>query len=569
MSTTRTTILVASTDPTTRGELSSTLGAVDGWSVHYSDDGPGTIQACRDVSPALVLLDQALDRGGEEVCRAVRQLPGARQAAIVVLGREGQTSGLEELLAAGADDYLELPCADQLLLHRLERALRDPVLRGTGAGRDEACAGRVLEEVEQAFLRREDPDPVALLLVSTSLSGRPGGHEPDEVAREAYSDEVIVMLDEALACFQGSYRGTSSTMALRVYPHGSGRFLVLAEGLERVEDAARLATALQEGLGGPVDQGAGEFLSVVNVGISSSPSDTQDAAELVRHAETACYCSRQEGGSNVQYYTESMSRWAFERITLERSLRDAIDREELEVYYQPRVAIADRRVIGFEALVRWNHPELGLVSPGQFIPLAEETGLIVPIGEWVLRTACEQAARWQSQGFDPVRVSVNLSAAQFREPGLEGVVGSVLEETGLAPSMLELEVTESMLMTDAERTVEILQRLKAMGIHLSIDDFGTGYSSLSYLKRFPIDALKIDRSFVREVTTNPDDAAIATSIILMGHSLRLSVVAEGVEEERQLSFLQVLQCNEAQGFLFSPPVPAAQAEAFLSKAEAA
>ena len=258
-----------------------------------------------------------------------------------------------------------------------------------------------------------------------------------------------------------------------------------------------------------------------------------------------------------------MSRWAFERLTLERSLRDAVERGEMEVYYQPRVDIKTRRAVGFEALVRWNHPQLGLVSPAQFIPLAEETGLIIPLGEWVLRTACRQNREWQAAGLPPVRISVNLSAAQFTQQDLFEVVTGILEEVGLAADWLELEVTESMLMKDAESTVETLKQLKSAGIHLSIDDFGTGYSSLSYLKRFPIDALKIDRSFIREVTTNPDDAAIATSIILMGHSLRLSVVAEGVEEESQLAFLQVLQCNEIQGYLFSPPVPAARAEAFL------
>jgi EAL domain-containing protein (putative c-di-GMP-specific phosphodiesterase class I) len=218
-----------------------------------------------------------------------------------------------------------------------------------------------------------------------------------------------------------------------------------------------------------------------------------------------------------------------------------------------------------EALVRWKHPQLGMVSPAQFIPLAEETGLIVPIGEWVLEEACRQNKSWQDDGLSPIRISVNLSAVQFRQTQLHEMVARVLKETGLNPEWLELELTESMLMNDIDSTIETLKRLKSFGIHLSIDDFGTGYSSLSYLRRFPIDALKIDRSFIREVTTNTDDAAIATSIILMGNSLRLSVVAEGVEDESQLAFLQVLQCNEAQGFLFSPPVPAEQAAQFLGR----
>ena len=345
-----------------------------------------------------------------------------------------------------------------------------------------------------------------------------------------------------------------------------GRILMVLTQLAHQQDLARLGSQLQERLGGSFTHRGIDFRRVVNIGVASFPTDGRDADEIIDCAETASYCSRQEGGSNIQFYTAAMNRWAFERLTLERSLRDAVERDEMVVYYQPRVDIKTRRVVGFEALVRWNHPQLGMVSPAQFIPLAEETGLIIPLGEWVLRTACKQNKAWQLAGLPPVRVSVNLSGAQFYKDDLYKTVKDVLEETGLDPDWLELEVTESMLMKDAESTIETLHKLKSAGIHLSIDDFGTGYSSLSYLKRFPIDALKIDRSFIREVTTNPDDAAIATSIILMGHSLRLSVVAEGVEEESQLAFLQVLQCNEIQGFLFSPPVPADRAEGFLRQA---
>ena len=238
------------------------------------------------------------------------------------------------------------------------------------------------------------------------------------------------------------------------------------------------------------------------------------------------------------------------------------------VYYQPRVDIETRAIIGMEALVRWIHPQFGLVSPGQFIPLAEETGLIVPIGDWVMRESCRQNAEWRALGLPPIRVSVNLSPVQFRKPTLHDTVVAALDETGLQADGLELEVTESLLMIDPAETAAVLGRLRAKGIHISIDDFGTGYSSLSYLKRFPINALKIDRSFVTDVTCNADDAAIATAIILMGHSLKLSVVAEGVETENQLEFLKVLQCNEVQGYLFSPPVPADRAQVMLEEQQA-
>jgi EAL domain-containing protein (putative c-di-GMP-specific phosphodiesterase class I)/DNA-binding response OmpR family regulator len=249
-----------------------------------------------------------------------------------------------------------------------------------------------------------------------------------------------------------------------------------------------------------------------------------------------------------------------------RELAGAVERGELFIEYQPKLNVRSRQVVGMEALVRWRHPRLGLVRPNEFIPLAEETGLIVPIGEWVLRAACRQNKLWQDLGLQPIRMAVNLSQVQFQRPELCEVVAGVLEESELQPEWLELELTESMLMRDVHATIDSLRRLHSAGIHLSIDDFGTGYSSLSYLRRFPIDALKIDQSFVREVISDPDDAAIVTSIILMGHSLRLTVVAEGVETESQLSFLEVLQCDEVQGYLLSPPVPPEQAEAFLDGA---
>jgi EAL domain-containing protein (putative c-di-GMP-specific phosphodiesterase class I) len=264
----------------------------------------------------------------------------------------------------------------------------------------------------------------------------------------------------------------------------------------------------------------------------------------------------QESGSKPG----SMSRWASERAAFEASLREAEQRGELAVCYQPRVDAKDGALLGMECLVRWNHPQFGCVPPDQFIPLAEETGLIVSIGEWVLREACTQTQYWRDQGFPDVRVSVNLSAVQFQDADLFSTVQRALKDSGLPAQWLELEVTESTLMGDPSATALTLENLKSLGVHLSIDDFGTGYSSLSYLKRFPIDALKIDRSFVDEVTTNPDDAAIATAIVLMGHSLRLRVVGEGVETTDQQTLLRLLGCDEIQGYLISPPIPAERFE---------
>jgi EAL domain-containing protein (putative c-di-GMP-specific phosphodiesterase class I) len=261
-----------------------------------------------------------------------------------------------------------------------------------------------------------------------------------------------------------------------------------------------------------------------------------------------------------------MNTATFESLTLEASLRRALEREELTVFYQPKIEIATNKIIGMEALVRWQHPELGMVSPAQFIPIAEETGLIIPIGEFVLRKAVEDNKKWQSMGLEPIRMAVNLSSIQFRRPDLFDTVIGVLEDYRMDPEWLELEITESILLKNVEATISTLHRLKRAGIHLSIDDFGTGYSSLSYLKRFPVDTLKIDQSFIREVTSNADDASITTSIILMGHSLKLRVIAEGVETKSQLAFLRVLECDEVQGYYFSAPVPYEQATKLIESA---
>jgi EAL domain-containing protein (putative c-di-GMP-specific phosphodiesterase class I) len=370
--------------------------------------------------------------------------------------------------------------------------------------------------------------------------------------------EIQGVLETVLEELDSSQEMSYSASRIAICCLGDDVYSILVPDIERVQDAARLAVRFHEALA----QRSGV---VAHVGISCSPDDGTTAEEIIRNSEQAVLRARQAGENNVEFFSTSMSRWAFERLTLEQSLRDALKNRELVVYYQPRIDIETRKILGMEALVRWIHPQFGLVSPGQFIPLAEETGLIVPIGEWILRESCRQNAEWRAMGLPNVRVSVNLSPVQFRKPDLHEVVYEALDDAGLAADGLELEVTESLLMNDPSETAAILGKLKARGIHISIDDFGTGYSSLSYLKRFPINALKIDRSFVADVTSNPDDAAIATAIILMGHSLKLSVVAEGVETENQLAFLKVLQCNEVQGFLFSPPVPADKAQEMLAE----
>ena len=285
---------------------------------------------------------------------------------------------------------------------------------------------------------------------------------------------------------------------------------------------------------------------------------------LVKNADAAMYAAKEDGRNAFRFHSREIKNQSIERLMLETSLRRALERNELLLYYQPKRDLSRGGISGVEALLRWNHPDLGLLQPSRFIPLAEETGLIVPIGKWVLETACAQSMAWQRQGLPAIRMAVNLSPRQFADPNLLADVRAALEKSGMPAQLLELEITESMVMQNVERAVRVLEAIKSLGITLAIDDFGTGYSSMSLVKKFPIDALKIDRSFVRDITNDNENKAIADAIITLGRALNLTVVAEGVETAEQEAFLLAHNCDEIQGYLISKPVPADEFAAFLA-----
>jgi diguanylate cyclase (GGDEF)-like protein len=301
----------------------------------------------------------------------------------------------------------------------------------------------------------------------------------------------------------------------------------------------------------------------VSIGIAVYPDDADCADDLLKNVDSAMNHAKKQGRDNVQCYSQELNATALERLQLESHLRWTLEREELMLYFQPQIDMRTGRITGAEALIRWRHPDLGMVSPGKFIPLAEETGLIVPIGQWVLDTACAQMKSWEEQGFPRFKVGVNLSAQQFRQPNLAGQVERALSITGIRPEYLDLEITEGASMGDVKAAIATLHSLKAMGVHISIDDFGTGYSSLSYLKQFPIDTLKIDQSFVRGIPNDAGQMSIAKAIIGLARSLNLRVIAEGVETNDQLQFLKEHHCEEAQGYLIGKPMPAEEFEKFL------
>lgn len=530
------------------------------------------VTVCQSARADLVLVDCGLG----SVPELATELAGGGARSRIPWIAIGSIAQCQHALGLGAADWTVQPVAGPLLAHRVISVLRSArVERDLASTRFRLLADEVASEAaisapppRERFLQRADEvlcnprtkkNSAALIAMSAEIADAPANADHVSACMTALSKrlrEIVRTRDVG---------GSGTNVAGMVTLLEGSEFSVLLERQERPQDAYKVARRLQQQLEKPVEIEGRKLVIQVNVGIAVHLHDGSSATELYESARKAMARARQEQLHGIRFATASMNSSTFERLTLESNLRYALERGELMPYYQPRVDLRTGAVVGFEALLRWKHPELGMVSPAQFIPIAEESGLIVPIGEWVLREACRQNQAWRAAGLPPVRMAVNLSSVQFRQPDLELRIARILEETGLDPSGLELELTESMLLQDADATVETLRTIKHMGIHLSIDDFGTGYSSLSYIKRFPVDALKIDQSFVREVLTSAEDSAITTSIVLMGKGLNLTVVAEGVETKSQLEFLRVLECDEAQGYLFSRPVPAKEAGECLQR----
>lgn len=369
----------------------------------------------------------------------------------------------------------------------------------------------------------------------------------ESLGRES-GDQVLAQVSKRLkSCF------THGEVLARL---SGDEFAVLIEGTHELTTISHIANQILEQFTQPIILKDDEIYLSASIGISLYPCDGNDTKQLMTNADIALTRAKDEGRNRYQFFEAEMTRHANKFFQLENDLRKALENNELVVYYQPQINLLSRKTTGLEALVRWNHPEVGLISPLDFIPLAEECGLIVPIGEWVLRESCEQIVRWQKQGRDPITVAVNLSPLQFRQDNLVATVEKIIRETGIDPTILELEITESMIMDGIDKATSTMVELTELGLQLAIDDFGTGYSSLSYLRYFPLSKLKIDKCFIERVTSDVDDAALASSVIALAHSLNLKVVAEGIETEAQADFLRAKSCHQGQGFLFSEPLPA-------------
>jgi diguanylate cyclase (GGDEF)-like protein len=511
--------------------------------------------------PGLVLLDLSLpDSHGLETFRKIYAHSPAIPI-IVLTGNDDQVLALAAV-KTGAQDYLVKGRLDRELL---VRAMQYSIERKRYQEQIEHQANYdgltglpnrnlLLDRLQQAVFAQRQVRSIAVVFIDLDhfkfINDSLGHNAGDKLLQQMAERLRSVVRDGDTVSRLG---GDEFILILNDQPNEEVMFRAMQRIINKVSE--------------PVNIDGRELVVTCSAGVSLHPQDGPDIETLLKNADAAMYRAKEHGRNNFQFYTAEMNRLVNERLALESSLRRALERNELLLHYQPKLNLESGAIVGVEALVRWQHPEWGLMSPDRFIPLAEETGLIMQIGEWVLRTACAQNRTWQDAGLPPITVSVNLSARQFRQEGLVKMVSKILSDTGLSADHLEMELTESIVMHNAEAAIAILKGLKELGIQLSVDDFGTGYSSLSYLRNLPIGILKIDRAFVRDISAHAgrgDDGLLAQAIISLGHSLKLKVIAEGVENETQLKFLKAHRCDEGQGFYFSHPLPPAECEKLLT-----
>jgi diguanylate cyclase (GGDEF)-like protein len=518
------------------------------------------VKDARDNTYDAVILH--LDRPDDHNPKTIRALNELLcEIPLLICGDSDDEDAAVRTLTLGAQDYVVMESTDAKTLirsirfaierKRMERKLHSLVHYDslTGLPNRQLLLDRLTQAIAQATRQETLVGLLLLDLDRFKLVNDTLGHE--------FGDKLLTEVSQRVNdCIRDS-----DTLARL----GGDEFVVVLNGINGAQDAAKVAKKIIDRLSKPIVIEGHEVFATTSIGISLFPNDGMDKNALITNADLAMYRAKEEGRNHFQFYTYGMNATTVEKLTLENDLRRAIERDELLLHFQPQIRLPDRRIVGVEALVRWQHPELGLIPPARFIPIAEETGLIVPIGQWVLRQSCAQAKAWLDSGLPPVVVSVNMSSRQFHQEDMLATVTDALEESGLSADQLALEITESSLMLKPDDAVATLCLLHNMGVGIAIDDFGTGYSSLGHLKRFPLQSLKIDRSFINEVTENPEDAAIVRAILAMAHSLKLKVVAEGVELEKQLEFLDDAGCDEIQGFFISKPVLADEiAEKFLS-----
>ncbi|MBI1395325.1 MAG: EAL domain-containing protein [Betaproteobacteria bacterium] len=557
------TILMVDDDPVMLEAVRLFLEDVGYGSFVTTTDPGRTLSLIAEHEPDVVLLDLKMPgMSGFDVLAAMRTSEGSRFLPVIVLSADSESSARLQALELGATDFLMKPVDPSELQLRVRNTLAfkayqdrladyDPLsglrnrrrfesdLRGTLAELTDPAGGCALLHVDLDRFKH----------VNDTLGYRTGDRLLKATARRV--EQIAHDVESGLI----STVGETDARVTVAHIAGNG-FAVLVSAMRDPDNAERIARAILKAFSVPFQIENHQLFVSASVGVSLFPVDAQDADALLKHAEMAMYQAKNRGRNTHEFFSQEFNARAGERLLLETELRRAIERNELVVHYQPKVSVVTGRVLGAEALIRWNHPQRGMVSPAQFIPIAEETGLIVEIGRWVLGQACRQLRRWQDAGLPPVTLSVNVSPAQFSRSAILKDLKQLLASTRVDPKHLVLEVTEGLVMADIDEAVTLLKAIRSMGVRLSIDDFGTGYSSLAYLRRLPIDEIKIDRSFVKGLPEEKDSLAIVRAVTAMGHALGLKVVAEGVETHPQLEVLRAAKCDEFQGYYCSRPVPA-------------
>ena len=564
-------ILVIEDERAIRFNLVKLLSA-EGFQTVGADNGNSGVELARSEKPDVIICDILMPNlDGYGVLKVLQQDPVTATIPFIFLTAKADRADWRQAMTLGADDYLTKPFTRAELLEAITSRLQ----------KQASLTQRHTVELQQAqaqldYLLRYNhvthlPNQLLLQERFNQLVTQPDARRRkipllsvgfEQLNRIHYtlgpaSGGVLL---QAVAERLQQCVGAQDTVAHL----GAAQFAILLTQTQHRSEVAKIAETLLEEFSSPFRVGVHEIFLSARIGIAFFGRDGRDLDTLIKHASAAREETKKTGNQSYQFYLAAIGAKSQEELLLELELRQALERQEFQVYYQPKVNLFTQEIEGAEALVRWHHPQRGFVSPSEFIPLAEKTGFIIPLGEWILRTACAQVRAWQASGLPPIRVAVNLSGHQFSQPHLGQFIVDILEETGLDPKYLELELTESTVMQNPEAAIATLSELKALGIQISIDDFGTGYSSLSYLGQLPFDILKIDRSFVSSLTQDAKNVAITTAILQMAHSLNLKVVAEGVETEAELAFFYGHQCDQIQGYWFSPPLSAQAFEEVLS-----
>lgn len=529
-----------------------------------------SIEMIKKTNPDVLLLDLDMPEiNGYEILSSVRSSTDYQHLPVIILTASTEPEDKLKALELGATDFLSKPVDSSELVLRVRNTLYAKVYQDQLANYDSLTGLPNLKLFIERLgwgIELSKRERVPLMVLEIGLDKF---RQINETLGMYTGDEVLLTIAERLNTLirSSDFIGHTgeSVKAGELARIGGHEFSIILSGANSIEAAYTVSKRILDAVRQPIVIDEHEIFMTASIGISVCPTDGEDVESLIKHAGSAKDFSRRQGSNNYQFFSSEMNDQSKERIKMESNLRKALDKNEFELYYQPKINSETHKLVGMECLLRWNHAEQGFISPEVFIPAAEELGLIVPIGDWVLTEACQTTSEWVRSGFENLKLSVNVSPKQFDEISLKKSIASAIESSGLSPHNLVLEITESMLMGDFEHHITLLQHIVDLGVAFSLDDFGTGYSSLSYLKKFPIDELKIDRSFLTNVPEINEDNSIVKAIISMAHSLGMNLIAEGVESAEQLEFLRQHNCNIIQGFYYSKPLDKADFTEFLTR----